>query len=306
MYHLLHDLDWVLALRSPIATAIATAFSWTGYTPFIMLFLPLGYWAWNKRLFTRLALFVFMSAVLNGLIKEIFQDPRPDAIYRLDMNVGDSYGLPSGHAQTAVVLWFWLAYESRKRWAWVFAAVLVVCISFSRLYLGVHDIEDIVMGLSLGVICLYFFRWTESASWDRWHHANWLVRIGVVLVVVAMIIYEWPHGPNTWILQTGGMLFGWFLGAVVERRFLGYRPSGELWRLVLSCVIGVASVSLLFLIKKYLGGNKPSPSISLMPFATATFLGAHITLVLPSLFCLFRLASPGEEYDRLLARIREG
>jgi glycerophosphoryl diester phosphodiesterase len=96
MYRLLHDLDWVFPLRSPLATYVFTGFTWTGYAPFVMLLLPLGYWAWNKHAFTRLALFVFITALLNAALRQVFQDPRPDAIYRLDSHVGTSYGLPSG------------------------------------------------------------------------------------------------------------------------------------------------------------------------------------------------------------------
>jgi membrane-associated phospholipid phosphatase len=132
----LHSMDWILPLRSPIATWIFQVFTWLGYTPFFLLFMPLGYWVWDKRVFTRIAMIVLISALLNSYLKYLFQDPRPDAMYRLDAHVGTSFGLPSGHAQTAVVLWFWLAYEMRRRVFWWLAAVMVTGIVFSRLYLG--------------------------------------------------------------------------------------------------------------------------------------------------------------------------
>ncbi|MBN1656304.1 MAG: phosphatase PAP2 family protein [Deltaproteobacteria bacterium] len=287
MYRLLHDLDWVLALRSPAATAIFSGFSWTGYTPFIMLFLPLGYWAWNKSVFTRLALFVFISALLNALLKDFFQDPRPDSIYHLDSHVPRSYGMPSGHAQTAVVLWFWLAHEMRRRWIWYLAIVMVLGTCFSRLYLGVHDLEDVLTGVAVGGLCIGCFRWTQSAVWNRWREINWIFRIGIVLLFEFFIFVIWPRGLFPWALQTAGVLFGWFAGAACERIYVGYQPSKSAWRVISACLIGIASIYLLFILRKTLAGNASS---LIMSFISAAFTGLYITLILPVVFRLSRLA----------------
>jgi hypothetical protein len=68
----LHNLDWVLPLRTPLLTQFAFGLSWLGYSKFIML----GYWAGDKKMFFRLMLLIMFTAVLNAFTKDFFQDPR--------------------------------------------------------------------------------------------------------------------------------------------------------------------------------------------------------------------------------------
>jgi membrane-associated phospholipid phosphatase len=71
--------------------------------------------------------------------------------YRLK---GMSFGFPSGHASGAVAMWGGLAIVFRSRWlAWL-APFLVALAAFSRMYLGVHFLADILGGLVLGGLVL--------------------------------------------------------------------------------------------------------------------------------------------------------
>ncbi len=64
----------------------------------------------------------------------------------------ESYGFPSGAAQTAMVLGFLLVYGWKSRWAWPCATLYVLIISASRVLLGVHFVVDLLGGWGLGVI----------------------------------------------------------------------------------------------------------------------------------------------------------
>ena len=60
---------------------------------------------------------LLISAGLNEWVKDLFKLPRPFWIDpKLGLSVETSYGLPSGHAQNAVVLWGYLAAVGRGRW----------------------------------------------------------------------------------------------------------------------------------------------------------------------------------------------
>jgi len=163
MESFLHDMGWAVALRHDTLTPIFLGFTWLGYTTFFLIALPIGYWAWNKDKITRVALIVLASAVLNAFLKDLWQNPRPDSLIWVDPQMDDSYGLPSGHTQVGIVMWFWLAYEIRKAWAWVVAAIVAGGIAFSRLYLGVHDVEDVLGGAIIGFATLFAYRWTFTA-----------------------------------------------------------------------------------------------------------------------------------------------
>lgn len=237
----LHDLAWVLPLRSPLATQIFTAFSALGYTPFFLVMLPLGYWLWDKAMFTRLAMLIGFVALTNSFLKDLFQDPRPDIALALDGKVGDSFGFPSGHAQIAVAMWLWLAYEIKRGWAWVLAVVIAAGVCFSRLYLGVHDVEDVAGGAILGFASIALF--ALFANDHTWSRLNPIVYLIVILAVVPLLMFAWPHAPVPPALYgLVAFLFAWMLGRVLERNAVHYERHPN-WLLAgLAVVLGLAGI----------------------------------------------------------------
>ncbi len=188
----LHDLQWVLPLRSATGTQLAMAFSWLGYATFLMFFMSIGYWVWNKERFFRLLVVVASNALLNAYAKDLFQDPRPPLEIRLDDLVGASYGLPSGHAQMAVALWMWLAWEVRRTWVWWLCSAIALGVMFSRMYLGVHDLEDVLAGALLGGTSLVVFAWVLRQSSPL--HRSLLGQLAAIGGVAALALLTWPGG----------------------------------------------------------------------------------------------------------------
>ena len=127
----------------------------------ICLFMAL-YFA-RKRFHHRLLALVLtipVGLLLNGMLKFAFHRPRPtwdDPILMIG-----SFGFPSGHAMAATLLYgFLAAFGVRKVQAWrwrvlvvLSAGMLVVLIGFSRLYLGVHYLSDVLAGMAAGAAWL--------------------------------------------------------------------------------------------------------------------------------------------------------
>ena len=96
------------------------------------------------------------GAVLNQLLKELFARPRPSFADPLLSET--SYSFPSGHAMLSLVVYGLMTYFAvlalrtwRARTAVVFgAALLVVLIGVSRMYLGVHYFSDVLAGFAVG------------------------------------------------------------------------------------------------------------------------------------------------------------
>ncbi len=239
MNELLHSLDWVLPMRSDGLTPLMRFFTLLGYEKFILFFLPLGYWAWNRGVFLRLLVLVAVTALVNAWLKDYWQDPRPDIALRMDHEVGDSFGLPSGHAQIAVVIWFWLAWELRRTWAWLVSSVVVVGIIFSRLYLGAHDVEDVLGGALLGIVTLVVFEFARR--WNGWRevHAGWLLA-GIALLFGGAWL-SWPGVAPHYVPLLAGMLVGVLVG---YRRML-FSAEVAVWRRLLAAVVGAVAFILL-------------------------------------------------------------
>ena len=251
MNELLHSLDWVLPLRSDELTPLMRFFTLLGYEKFILFFLPLGYWAWHRGVFLRLLVLVAFTALLNAWLKDFWQDPRPPVALRMDHEVGDSFGLPSGHAQIAIVIWLWLAWELRRGWAWLVAGVIATGIIFSRLYLGAHDVEDVLGGALLGIATLLVFEWVRRWDWWREAHAGW--HLVLILLAFSCAWLSWPGAAPSYVPLLAGML----LGVLFGYRQLAFSAEVVLWRRLAAAVLGALAFILLQKVLKLAGAAWP-------------------------------------------------
>jgi len=101
------------------------------------------------------------SAVLNELLKHMFMRTRP-ADFRLITATG--YSFPSGHAMVSLCFYGIMAFLIARNihsWRWrlalgIGAALLIIIIGVSRIYLGVHYPSDVVAGYMAGATWLFF------------------------------------------------------------------------------------------------------------------------------------------------------
>lgn len=99
----------------------------------------------------------FGGIILNGVIKLGFDRPRPHFFISGAHAVSSSF--PSGHAMSAAIVYGTVAYLAARlntrawaRWLLLVAALfIIVLISFSRVYLGVHYPSDVLAGVSIGL-----------------------------------------------------------------------------------------------------------------------------------------------------------
>lgn len=114
---------------------------------------------WDYLLMMALALGI--GEILLYALKVAFDRRRPTA-----GTAHDAFGasFPSGHAFTALVLYGLLAYfvwqSTEKRWARIlavtFAVATTLAVGFSRLYLGVHWLTDVLGAYAAGTAWLVF------------------------------------------------------------------------------------------------------------------------------------------------------
>lgn len=107
---------------------------------------------------------VIGSGLINTVLKLTFNRPRPDVFPWRTQHVGLA-SFPSGHAMTSMVVYGTLAFligrlaptRLLRRLTWALAALVVVLVGLSRLYLGVHYPSDVLAGFVIGgawaIIC---------------------------------------------------------------------------------------------------------------------------------------------------------
>jgi membrane-associated phospholipid phosphatase len=242
-------LQAIQRLPSPALDAAARFLSFLGTQSFYATFLPLLFWLGPRRLALRSALLFFVSAFWNTAAKDWAGQPRPSGDRVLVLEPRNDGGLPSGHAQNAVVTWGLLARSVRASGpAWRRAArvarialwSLPLLIGLSRLRLGVHFPHDLVAGWAIGALLLfgYLALATRFESWfERLPFAARLVL--PVLAAVAMYAVHPSHSGRKSMAAFAG--FG--LGAVLEARFVDFEERAAWFRLALRVVLGFAGAA---------------------------------------------------------------
>lgn len=164
---------FLMDLQSPGLDGIVKALSTLGGLTIVSLvavLLLLVVWHECRSLALVLLAASLARPLLEWSLKALIDRPRPD----LDRIVpGNGPSFPSGHVMAAIAIWGLLppviAVVSGRRAAWwwsvgISAAVIVV-VGFSRVYLGVHWMSDVIGALLLGCLYLLAVEWLLD-----WHH----------------------------------------------------------------------------------------------------------------------------------------
>lgn len=138
--------------------------SWYGV---LLVLVSLGVYARGRQLnFFYYYVLVGLVGVSGGMVyvvKNLVERARPSLMPAFFVET--SFSFPSGHAAVAVVLygflWYWFAREKILIHSLrVTFFSLLVLIPFSRIFLGVHYVSDVVAGMLLGALllgfCLFF------------------------------------------------------------------------------------------------------------------------------------------------------
>jgi hypothetical protein len=253
-------------------------FTFLGYENFFFLVLPLVYWSIDARVGLQIAFILTTSNYLNAIVKMLFAAPRPYWVSAQvePLSVEHTFGIPSGHAQNAAAIWGVMAASAQrvgKRWAWVAALVLTFLIGFSRLYLGMHFLHDVLLGWLLGIVLLILFLWfwDPVAAWLKEKTMSQQVMIAFIVSLLMIAIgllsstplnayvfpVEWTDnalraGPLPdpvsveGILTSAGSLFGLAAGAAWIASRGGYETAGPLEKRALRYVIGLVGIMILW------------------------------------------------------------
>jgi undecaprenyl-diphosphatase len=164
---------WLHAHSTPWLVSLAKVVTWGGSVVFLGSVTVAAALYLFRRWLVRDALLLCIVAigieVLNSSLKLAFQRPRPELAY---IHL-DTYSFPSGHAAGSAAVYGAIAVMLARplaRWGrigCVLAYVVLVCVvAFTRLYLGVHYLSDVLAGISIGIAwvtaCLFLYRRFES------------------------------------------------------------------------------------------------------------------------------------------------
>ena len=127
----------------------------------------------KKRLQVPLIANLGISVILNLGLKALFTRPRPVEVRPLVVEAG--YSFPSGHSMAAAAFYGFLIYllwrsnasRKSKRWGTALLVSVIGLVGFSRIYLGVHYLSDVLGGFMVSGFYLLVFTSFVSAYFQR-------------------------------------------------------------------------------------------------------------------------------------------
>ncbi len=214
-------------------------------TAFVVLIFT-GYWAYKKKESMQVGFLLVASVLTNYWLKVAIANPRPPLSYRLPEVDAPNYSTPSGHAQNSTAFYGGIAAKARRWWLMLAAALLSILIGVSRVYLGVHYLEDIILGWGVGIVILlaYIYAWpsVEQFLSKYREEAPYIVLFLVGFVGLVICAYLLPQPPDDNFGLTGGLTMGLTLGILLEKKFVDFSVEphdGQKWRLVVRVIVGL-------------------------------------------------------------------
>jgi membrane-associated phospholipid phosphatase len=320
-------IQWILALQSlgDWLAAPMRAITFLGNEEFYLLVAPVIYWCISATLGLRMGLYLMVSAGLNSAFKLLLHGPRPFWVSSevKALVIETSFGVPSGHSQNAVVVWSVLAQGVKRSWAWVAAALIILLLGVSRMYLAVHYPADVITGWSVGLLLLLLLLRLEAplARWlavrtpgDRALAALVASMVMIILGSLARLSLAGWEMPLQWLknaslaspgeainpyaldglIANAGAFFGLAAGAIWIQSRRGFSTSGPLLQRALRYLVGVIGV---FALWYGLGKIFPRQDDLLsygLRYIRYALVGLWVTGLAPALFVRLGLASAGE------------
>lgn len=260
---------WLQQFINPALDVIFIGVSKLGEEMLVILLAAFFLWGYEKRTGYKLVFTLLVSAGLNTAVKNIFRVPRPigaPGVRSIYTESAGGYSFPSGHTQSAAVAYTFLARRIAKRWAWGVAAGLIVLVAISRMYLGLHTLQDVLCGAALGILCALICPWLfDKANLDQGWRGLWLMLPGGALAL---------FGGGHTAIQLGGLLFALAYCMPIEMKWIDYNCQGAGLRRLVAVTCGLAAA---FVIKAGLKAVLPdaplSAFIQYVAMGTGVFLG---------------------------------
>lgn len=250
---------WIQSFANDWLDGLMIGLSFAGDEEFYMLILPLIYLGVHKRVGLRLSVVLGLSLFANEVLKAWFASPRPiglDGIRNLYTDSAPGYSFPSGHAQGSATFWGYLATVVRRRWFTALAAVMVLGVMVSRLYLGVHWPVDVVAGLLFGVLFVSGIVWADGYFNRRRQPVSLVLKLAAGVVVPVLLYQLYNHEDAS---KLAGFLMGAWIGYVLETEWIGMELARDWKKRLCVVLLGIATV---FALRTVLKGLLPEAPLS--------------------------------------------
>lgn len=219
-------LYWLEAHRTPFLDGFMSLITHFGSETLFMVIAITVFWCINKRHGYYLLSVGFIGTLLNQTLKLLCRVPRPwvrDPNFTIVESAradATGFSFPSGHTQSAVGTLGGVARFAKRWWLRIVCIVIAALVALSRMYLGVHTPQDVVVSLVIAVILVFALYPVVQRAAYRPKAMGTLLLVMVALSVVYLlyftVLFQIPAGAEMGDNLARGIESGWkMLGCTV-------------------------------------------------------------------------------------------
>ena len=202
------------------------------------------YWCFNKEAGKKFGTAIVVNMVCNPMIKNVVLRRRPyfdnkeikclrvvDSDYDMYDIAGQGWSFPSGHSQSAALIYGGIPLYLKKNKATIaIAFVLPLFVGISRFALGVHYPTDVLAGWALGAAILFIIRALQARV------KRSILHLVLFLISCCGLFYCRTTDYFTCL----GVMAGLFLAIPFEERFVNFADTNNWLYRILRLVGGFA------------------------------------------------------------------
>ncbi len=270
---------YLQSLGTPFLDILFKAVSNVFSEPVYIFLASLIFWCYNKKTGIRVMYVVLFSAFTAILTKNLFGMPRPpEYLHKIEEN---GSGFPSGHALLSSSFWGYIGYRTKDRLIVVAGILVILSVSLSRIYLGVHYAGDIVGGIIFGLLAALVFVKAESGIANRLEKLDRSSKyiVAVSIPVIMLILAFMQRGLMKEQVEIGLVMGGIGIGYLLEEERVRFADAGNNKQRIRRAVIGTVVVGIIYLITSMLLLVNPG-----FVFLKYSSLGFASTFIVPWVF----------------------
>jgi membrane-associated phospholipid phosphatase len=241
----LEILRWIQRFSHPVLDVVAEALTMLGEPVLIAVLFCALYWCYDKKLGETVIFSMMASLCLNGILKDFFALPRPigeEGIVSRRVETATGYSFPSGHTQSATAFWSPIMLAAKGMIGRVVPILIILCVGWSRLYLGVHYPRDVLGGIAFGLLATLVIRFLLKKN-------RWGVALALCLLLAAVAVLT---GESADTMKSVGLTVGAAGGLLLERRYVKFTIPKAAKTLVLRLLGGLVIIGVLYALPKLL------------------------------------------------------
>ena len=243
-------------IRSPFFDLLIGLITRLGEETIIMVAICAVYWCINKRVAYGIGIAFFFSGLTVQGMKICFRIERPwvaDPTLNpvpMAMEQATGYSFPSGHTQSAASFFGSLGAALKQKPLKITCIVIIALVGFSRLYLGVHRLIDVIVSilisLALVAFTVLFFKNDKVDRKKEFILSLVMSLYSITVIIIAAVLYSGgvlEQGYVSDCLKAAGAGIGFAVGMYVERVHIDFSVSCKsCFMQILKLVIGLIGI----------------------------------------------------------------